>query len=183
MRQKPVCKSSLIAAIEEQLLKITCDDHVKEKLPSGFRIPRVLFATNKISPEPLVVLPLKVFLAPRAMVLHVSIVCCKITARSLTDLNYVVDIFTCGLKALEHLRLTKHNISYDVIVTDLDMPSLDDVHFVHVYRQLYSLTTAVVVISSAHRMGEEAIRLGADSFMEKPSSREKIIGVFSSLKN
>jgi len=94
----------------------------------------------------------------------------EIVRWQLTDLDVAVETASDGRMALEKARLR----SYDLIITDIGMPSVDGFAFARAYRTLEERTgrrrTSIVALS-AHAQSEHRNRcatVGIDAFLTKP---------------
>ena len=67
----------------------------------------------------------------------------------------------------------------DVIITDVDMPGMNGLDFVRKVREDAELSRAYCILITG-KGGQDsklaALRAGADDFLEKPSSRQEILG-------
>jgi len=90
----------------------------------------------------------------------------------------VVDVVEDGEKALVAYQTKK----YDIVITDLNMPKKDGIHFIKDIREL-NQEQVVIVISAygdSHKL-LELISLGISSFILKPISLERLINVIDSV--
>jgi chemotaxis protein histidine kinase CheA/ActR/RegA family two-component response regulator len=104
---------------------------------------------------------------PAVLVVDDSISVRKVLARGLQAMRLEVDEVSDGLEALGRLR----GRSYDLVVTDLEMPRLDGFELVAEMQRVAALARIPVVVAST-RADEETRRrvlgLGARQFLAKP---------------
>ncbi|NOZ57905.1 MAG: response regulator [Calditrichaeota bacterium] len=89
-----------------------------------------------------------------------------------------VDVEKCyearhGFEALYHL--SKDDV--DLILSDINMPEMDGLEFIRKVREMdLSKRVPIVVISSegSEHMMREAVKAGADEFISKPFTPEKL---------
>ena len=96
-------------------------------------------------------------------------ICLKGTGYGLTEAEN-------GMQALELLKTR----SFDLILTDLNMPELDGFTFIEEARKLQSAErTPIVVMTSreAETDIERAFDLGAASYVNKPVKKEELLAV------
>ncbi len=88
--------------------------------------------------------------------------------------GFVVDTAENGQAALE---LTKRN-TYDVVITDINMPVMDGLQFIREFRST-NRTTPVLVLTTETEAAkkEEAKRLGATGWIVKPFKPEDLVKV------
>jgi CheY-like chemotaxis protein len=106
-------------------------------------------------------------IGPRVLVVDDSISVRRLLARQLRNLGFQVDEVTDGLQALGRLR----DRSYDLIVTDLEMPRLDGFTLLAELRRVESMASIPVVVASTRDDRETRRRvreLGAREFLAKP---------------
>jgi len=73
----------------------------------------------------------------RALVIDDSLVCLKQLGKILVDIGFATDLFFNGGQAYAHLckyAAAGGSITYDVIITDLNMPVMSGVVFIHKVR-------------------------------------------------
>jgi CheY-like chemotaxis protein len=63
----------------------------------------------------------------------------------------------------------------DLIITDVRMPHQNGASFIESYRQLPEAHARVVVVSGVTGLGEEAARLKADAFVQKPFDLDTLL--------
>lgn len=81
-----------------------------------------------------------------------------------------------GLEAIELLR----SRSFDLILTDVNMPNLDGFGFIEQARKLPSAATTPIVVMTARNADadvDRAFEVGASSFVSKPFSKESLLAV------
>lgn len=94
----------------------------------------------------------------------------------LKGLPYDVSEAENGREALERL----HSRTFDLILTDLNMPEVDGFAFIEQARKLASAeTTPIVVMTSREAESdiERAFKLGAASFLNKPVKKDELLAV------
>ena len=93
------------------------------------------------------------------------------------------NVITCcdGIEAKEQLNTSV----IDLVVTDLNMPNFSGDQLVKYIRIDLNLTTPIVVVSSASDQNAktQAFLSGADTFISKPFSPEKLISKINKLLN
>ena len=81
-----------------------------------------------------------------------------------------------GQVALERLR----ERSFDIILTDLNMPNLDGFGFIAEARKLPSASSTPIVVMTARSAEddvEQAFALGATSYVSKPFNKDSLLAV------
>jgi len=99
------------------------------------------------------------------------------TAKLFTHLFQNIDTAENGQEALDKLE----NSSFDLIVTDINMPVMNGVTLCKEIRKI--LPTQAIVITSAHDDAEyllELINIGIDKFIVKPLDMQKFLGTLGS---
>ncbi|MDZ7372341.1 MAG: response regulator [candidate division KSB1 bacterium] len=112
----------------------------------------------------------------RVLIADDSDVMRKIILRNLRLAGYAVD--KCyearhGFEALYHL--SKDDV--DLILSDINMPEMDGLEFIRKVRQMpLSKRVPIIVITSegSQQMVREAVAAGADGFIVKPFTPEKL---------
>ena len=112
----------------------------------------------------------------RVLVVDDSDVMRKIILRNLRLAGYNVD--KCyeaghGFEALYHL--SKDDV--DLVLTDINMPEMNGLEFIRKVRGMdLSKRVPIIVITSegSHQMVREAVAAGADGFIVKPFTPEKL---------
>jgi CheY-like chemotaxis protein len=111
--------------------------------------------------------------APSVLVVDDSISVRKVLAKGLQAMRLDVDEVSDGLEALGRLR----GRSYDLVVTDLEMPRLDGFGLVSEMQRVAALAKIPVIVAST-RVDDETRRrvlaLGARSFLAKPVDPEAL---------
>ncbi len=88
--------------------------------------------------------------------------------------GFVVDTAENGKEALE---LTKRN-TYDVVITDINMPVMDGLEFIREFRSTNRTTPVLVLTTETEaKKKEEAKRLGATGWIVKPFKPEDLVKV------
>jgi CheY-like chemotaxis protein len=122
----------------------------------------------------------------RAVIVGDGIVGLKILGKIISSLGYDTDLFVSGLDAYTFIEKSLlDSISYDLIITDIDMPGLDGILFIDVCRNILNLVDVpIIVISSDFRTSThiEAKSIGADAFLVKPVHKEVILQTFATFK-
>ena len=95
---------------------------------------------------------------------------CDLLRQSLGDQGFAVATVPHGAAALE---LVKHH-KPAVILVDLRMPIMDGWAFVEQYRRLAQPTAAILLLSAARDIEENAMRLRADGFIRKPFALDDV---------
>ncbi|MDX9742455.1 MAG: hybrid sensor histidine kinase/response regulator [Arcobacteraceae bacterium] len=90
----------------------------------------------------------------------------------------VVDVVEDGAKGL----VTYQTKKYDIVITDLNMPQKDGIHFIKDIREINQEQVIIVIsaYSDSHKL-LELISLGISSFILKPISLERLINVIDSV--
>jgi two-component system chemotaxis response regulator CheY len=85
---------------------------------------------------------------------------------------------TEATSGLEALRLLPHG-PFAVVITDVNMPDLSGLELVAFIRRSQHRSTPIVIISTEGREvdRERALALGANAYLTKPFSPEKLAGV------
>jgi CheY-like chemotaxis protein len=122
----------------------------------------------------------------RAVIVDDDIVGLKILGKIISSLGYDTDLFVSGLDAYTFIEKSLlDSISYDLIITDIDMPGLDGILLIDVCRNILNLVDVpIIVISSDFRTTThiEAKSIGADAFLVKPVHKEVILQTFATFK-
>jgi chemotaxis protein histidine kinase CheA len=112
-------------------------------------------------------------LAGRALVADDSRAIREAMTRMLAREGYIVDVAENGARAWDMLR----EISYDIVLTDLEMPELDGFGLIERMRATAQLAhTPVIIISSRANAGnrKRAGDLDVSTFIAKPITRTKL---------
>ncbi len=107
----------------------------------------------------------------RALVVDDSITARKHISKMLKEHGFVVVEAGDGLEAIE----TLHRSSFDIVVTDLDMPRLGGLELLADIRNGKYCEAPVIVVSSRDDMGfrRQAIEYGARDYITKPVSKQQ----------
>ncbi len=109
---------------------------------------------------------------PRILVIddeEIVRISCK---KCLTPEGYDVTMAGTGL---EGMKLTKEN-HYDLILTDLKMPDMDGMEFLMMIRETQPGAKVIMITGySTTDHAEEAMRLGASNYVEKPFTPDVLI--------
>jgi DNA-binding response OmpR family regulator len=90
---------------------------------------------------------------------------------SIEELGVEVDLAADGVQALEKLQVA----TFDVLVTDLNMPRMDGLKLLTYARQLHpSILTIIITGYGSLESAIEAIREGAYDYVQKPFKIEQI---------
>jgi chemosensory pili system protein ChpA (sensor histidine kinase/response regulator) len=104
----------------------------------------------------------------------------KVVGKMLSRAGYEVATANDGQDALELLRQT----SFDVILTDLEMPRLNGYELIEDIRRRHSRERLPVVVMTT-RAGEKhmnlALELGANSYLTKPVDETKLLNFLRTL--
>ena len=87
--------------------------------------------------------------------------------------GYNVDYAENGITALEKLFISK----YDIVITDINMPGMDGFELIVKLRkdEMYKNTPIVLLTTeSSVESIEQGIKIGADLYLIKPTSPDKI---------
>jgi CheY-like chemotaxis protein len=106
----------------------------------------------------------------RVLVIDDDDALCDLLRQSLGDQGFAVATVPHGAAALE---LVKHH-KPAVILVDLRMPIMDGWAFVEQYRRLAQPTAAILLLSAARDIEENAMRLRADGFIRKPFALDDV---------
>jgi len=108
----------------------------------------------------------------RALVVDDSITARKHISKLLKEHGFVVAEAGDGLEAIE----TLHRSSFDLIVTDLDMPRLGGLELLADIRNGKYSTAPVIVVSSRddNSFRRQAIEYGAKHYINKPVSKQQL---------
>ncbi|MCG3195686.1 MAG: sigma-54-dependent Fis family transcriptional regulator [Candidatus Omnitrophica bacterium] len=101
---------------------------------------------------------------------------CRILSRILRDEGYSVEISHNGLDALEKLNQR----SYDCVVTDVRMPEMDGLAFLHEVRRRDP--EQIMIVMSAYgnvQLAQEVIRAGAFDYFIKPFDNDEVVRVIA----
>lgn len=92
--------------------------------------------------------------------------------KCLTPEGYDVTLAGTGL---EGMKLTREN-HYDLILTDLKMPDMDGMEFLMMIKETQPDAKVIMITGySTVDNAEEAMRLGASNYVEKPFTPDTLI--------
>ncbi len=92
--------------------------------------------------------------------------------KCLTPEGYEADVAANGA---DGLRLAREN-HYDVILTDLKMPDMDGMEFLMTMKEMQPEAKVIMITGySTVEHAEEATRLGAYNYIEKPFTPDTLI--------
>jgi DNA-binding NtrC family response regulator len=92
--------------------------------------------------------------------------------KCLTPEGYEVDVAANGA---DGLRLTREN-HYDLVLTDLKMPDMDGMEFLMTMKEMQPKAKVIMITGySTVEHAEEATRLGAYNYIEKPFTPDTLI--------
>ena len=97
----------------------------------------------------------------------------RVTEKQLADAGYAVRPVADGPAALAAFE----DGGFDLVLSDIQMPGLDGIELLGEIKRRDP--SAAVVMITAHGTVERAVsamRTGADDFLEKPYSRERLLG-------
>jgi CheY-like chemotaxis protein len=96
---------------------------------------------------------------------------------ALSDECYAVRSAENGAAALEIVR----GDTFDVILIDVEMPVMDGVEFVSVYRSLPGHQAQLVIMTAGHNAQMYAERVGADAYLPKPFELDDVLAITAEL--
>jgi two-component system sensor histidine kinase and response regulator WspE len=108
----------------------------------------------------------------RVLVVDDSITVRELERQLLENRGYVVDIAVDGVDGWNAVR----NGSYDLVVSDVDMPRMDGIQFVGLIKQDAKLKSMPVIIVSYKDREEDRVRgldAGADAYLTKSSFHDR----------
>lgn len=109
---------------------------------------------------------------PRILVIDDEAIVRISCQKCLTPEGYEVDVASNGA---DGLRLTKEN-HYDVILTDLKMPDMDGMEFLMTMKEIQPEAKVIMITGySTVEHAEEAKRLGAFNYVEKPFTPDTLV--------
>jgi len=113
----------------------------------------------------------------------------RIISKSLIELGVNPDFITPAADGFEALEKLKAAVSFDLILTDWNMPNMDGLTLVHSLRKIpESAKTPIVMITTEGNKKDviEALKSGVNNYIVKPftadSLKVKLLPVLSSLK-
>lgn len=94
-------------------------------------------------------------------------------SRGLTMKGYAVDIVSDGKKALS--RLSLHRNDYDIVILDLNLPSMDGLAICKSARES-GVTTPILILTAQNETDKkvELLLSGADDYLVKPFSFDEL---------
>lgn len=120
-------------------------------------------------------------LAGRALVADDSRAIREAMTRMLAREGYIVDVAENGARAWEMLR----EITYDIVLTDLEMPELDGFGLIERMRSTPQLQRTPVIIISSRASAANRSRageLGVSTLIAKPITRTKLISALEATR-
>jgi len=97
----------------------------------------------------------------------------------LRDTSYQLEIVSSARMALYKIN----SDSYDVIISDLQMPGMDGIALIKELRSKNFLQPVVIISAyGLEKMAEMAINSGASMVLEKPFRREQLLEAIEKLK-
>src|SRR5437764_14313282 len=85
-----------------------------------------------------------------------------------------------GLAALRELQSATH---YDLLMIDNDLPHVDGLQLIRHARTLAHRRDTPIILLSANDHMEEAQRVGADAFLQKPEGISRLVQTITTLLN
>ena len=94
----------------------------------------------------------------------------KVASLMLKKLGYQADLAANGIEAIEALE----NQSYDIVLMDIQMPYMDGIEATKIIRQRKLSGPKIIVITAFGNCRDICLGAGADDFLTKPLSVEKL---------
>ncbi len=94
----------------------------------------------------------------------------KVASLMLKNLGHQADIAANGIEAIESLEQR----SYDIVFMDIQMPEMDGLEATRIIRQQMHSWTKIIVITAFDSCRDICLDAGADDFLTKPISIEKL---------
>jgi len=97
----------------------------------------------------------------------------KFIGKILLEEGYDVAYAENGIEALEKIYTSK----FDMVITDINMPGMDGLEFLYKLRNESEFNKIPVILLSTEdskQSFEEGIKIGADLYLVKPTSPDKI---------
>ncbi len=119
--------------------------------------------------------------AGRALVADDSHAIREAMTRMLAREGYIVDVAEDGERAWQML----HEVPYDVVLTDLEMPNLDGFGLIERMRTADAMRNTPVIIISSRSGGQNRARaetLGVRTFIGKPITRRKLVAAVGEVR-
>lgn len=111
---------------------------------------------------------------PRVLVVDDEASIRDLLSKMLALADYDVDVADDGRAALERMR----KISYDLLITDLNMPGMDGLTVIHEARRLNEHLPVIIVTGfSTEASAIEAANLGVSGYLTKPFKVPKVLSV------
>ncbi len=111
---------------------------------------------------------------PRVLVVDDEASIRDLLSKMLALADYDVDVADDGRAALERMR----KVSYDLLITDLNMPGMDGLTVIHEARRLNEHLPVIIVTGfSTEASAIEAANLGVSGYLTKPFKVPKLLSV------
>ncbi|MCH7747760.1 MAG: response regulator [Acidobacteria bacterium] len=111
---------------------------------------------------------------PRVLVVDDEASIRDLLSKMLALADYDVDVADDGRAALERMR----KVSYDLLITDLNMPGMDGLTVIHEARRLNEHLPVIIVTGfSTEASAIEAANLGVSGYLTKPFKVPKVLSV------
>ena len=111
---------------------------------------------------------------PRVLVVDDEASIRDLLSKMLALADYDVDVADDGRAALERMR----KVSYDLLITDLNMPGMDGLTVIHEARRLNEHLPVIIVTGfSTEASAIEAANLGVAGYLTKPFKVPKVLSV------
>ena len=111
---------------------------------------------------------------PRVLVVDDEASIRDLLLKTLALADYDVDLAPDGRVALERMRL----FSYDLLITDLNMPGTDGLAVIHEARRLHQNLPVIIITGfSTEASAIEAANLGVSGYLTKPFKVPKVLSV------
>jgi CheY-like chemotaxis protein len=96
---------------------------------------------------------------------------------ALIDAGYAVRSAENGVAALEVIG----SDTFDVILIDVQMPVMDGVELVRLYRALPGHQAQLVIMTAGHNARVYAEQIGADAYLSKPFELDDVLAITAEL--
>ncbi|MBW8896114.1 MAG: response regulator [Acidobacteria bacterium] len=111
---------------------------------------------------------------PRVLVVDDEATIRDLLSKTLALAEYDVDLAPDGRSALERLRM----IPYDLLITDLKMPSVDGLAVIREARRLKADIPVIIITGfSTEASAIEAVNLGVSGYLTKPFRVPRVLAV------